>query len=235
MLRRIALLILFLIGTTAITPLAQAQQTGFILFYRPDASLDPGSNPTVYFIKGTTDTLATIAKGEFFALELAEGVYTFSWTRAPSRTEKVTVNLHRGEQVFVRTRYADFKETAAVEAPQDLRGVGPIDRLRVFDPDVLIPQQRIEFAERREATADATPAQQEVQPVVQTANVEADNRAGQDPRMEQVPTAAFPQQAPPSGKSKKLKIHGYVTAVNAGSFEIEDYRITRDRTFVLGF
>ena len=80
------------------TPVA-AQQDAIILFYRPSLLNDSDQNPTIYAISnGGNRKLATISKGEFFALKVVPGVHTFSWTGAPARGQQTTVNVISGQR-----------------------------------------------------------------------------------------------------------------------------------------
>jgi hypothetical protein len=147
MIRAAVLAATILMGELAWGSSQTAQKTGYIFIYRPNVPFDSDSDPTIYFLKSSESLrLAGLAKGEFFALEVPEGIHDFSWTRIPLTREKISVSVRGGDQVFLRFQAYNFTQTGIGEAPPDIEGVSPINRLRVFHSSVLIPKQRLEFA-----------------------------------------------------------------------------------------
>lgn len=88
-----------------------------------------------------------------------------------------------------------------------------------------------------EGSPQAVPPAQDSRPSSQSAATAATTRAEAEPAAAPAPpprSARPPSASGVPAKLKNLKIHGYVTAVTSPTeFEIEDYRITRDRSFVL--
>jgi hypothetical protein len=121
------------------------------------------------------------------------------------------------------------------ETPKDIEGAGPVDRLRVFSNLVLIPKRPLHFSdpstgEPGVAGLERPKSAEQPKPAVKESNaypVKETERAE--------PVTPTPVKAMPAGKSRPMTIHGYVTAVKESSFEIEDYRITRNDSFALNF
>ena len=132
------------VGTATVTTNDAEQDYAVILFYRPITLKDSDQNPTIYAIRaGGNKKLATVAKGEFFALKVQPGIYAYSWTYTPARGQQTTLNVSSGQQVFIQLQFRDIIQTATDAAPPDFQALRPIDVTRVFDSDVWIPEQSI--------------------------------------------------------------------------------------------
>jgi hypothetical protein len=128
---------------------ALAQSTPNVWVYRPDT--DNSGLPLTLYIDG--HKLATMAKGQFFGVQVPVGEHAFSWTSAP-RAVPVVVPI--GAEAYLEVRFESAQPFLAVTrqpvekaiaAMNDLR---PVDADSVFDFGVIVPAQTF--------TAPAKPA-----------------------------------------------------------------------------
>jgi Zn-dependent protease with chaperone function len=243
-----------------------------------------------------TRPLATLQKGEYFAVSVSPGLRSFSWTQAPARGQTVAVTVGPGQRIFLEVQLRSITETASGTAPADFQGLQPIEKVRVFDQAVLAPVQILdgstmqeqqpghrsetdvqpqvsvnkqrsgdEQAARPQPSTPQQPAnkkpsvdrsetdvqpqvsvnkqrsgnEQAVRPQPSTPQQPANKKPSVDRQSQQSvtqPQGAGEPERSQSAKTRELKIHGYVTAINPPtSFDIEDYRITRDAAFKLEF
>lgn len=164
--------------------------------------------PCTLFLQGPPRGVLTQAAAVFLVPDAA---------RTPLRTlpQGAVVRVMRVEGDWLQVEFDD---------PQLGRRVGFVRKEQVKpETPPAVPEAVMA------APAAAPPAA--VAPAVAPATVPA--REVEKPRDVRA-VSASPTGAAPA-KLKNLKIHGYVTAVTSpGEFEIEDYKITRDRGFILG-
>jgi hypothetical protein len=127
-----------------------------------------------------------------------------------------------------------IEEQASAMNSNEVKPAAPIARA----PEAAAPPAPVKQAEPE------TAAKQEPVPTPkQTASAPNETTPAPKqtaPTLKPAPAAPASEPAPAkqttAGKKKEIKIHGYVTALNSlTSFDIEDYRITRDDSFKLEF
>ena len=111
-----------------------------IFFYRVNDPHDSSQATTIYglFVSGSR-RLATLEKGEYFAINVKPGPRAFSWTVAPARSQQVFINVSAGQNVFNQVRFGSILPTTEANATAVTESLRPVDMSRVSDESVLVP------------------------------------------------------------------------------------------------
>jgi hypothetical protein len=125
--------------TTSPDNTGDVTSSGTIFFYRSSESRDSNQGVTVYglFIAGSR-RLATLQKGEYFAVKVPPGLRAFSWTVAPARGQQVLMNVSPGENVYNEVRSDGILPTSETRAAGIIDLLRPVDAARVFDNSVVV-------------------------------------------------------------------------------------------------
>jgi len=127
------------IGTTSAANTKDVAASGTIFFYRSNESRDSNQGVTIYglFVAGSR-RLATLQKGEYFAIKVTPGLRAFSWTVAPARGQQVLMNVSPGENVYNEVRSDSILPTSETRATGIIEALRPVDAARVFDGSVVV-------------------------------------------------------------------------------------------------
>jgi Peptidase family M48 len=208
-------------GNTAKPDGSASKQNATIFFYRDRQG--PDQQVTVYslFVAGSRP-IATLQKGEYFAISASPGMTAFSWVPAPARGQTVMMDIGSGQQIFLKVQPSGITPIAGdtVRTIQDLQTVAStrvFDRGRVIDEAGKLIQAAAESAALEKAANR--------RPLVDVESPETVDQAAAD---QQRPTN--------SSRTQEIKIRGYVTAVTSRkAFDIDAYRVMRDENLTVQF
>jgi hypothetical protein len=182
-------------------------QNATIVFYREREG--PNQQVTVYSLYAAgNQPIATLQKGEYFAISVSPGMSAYSWVPAPARGQTTILDLLPGQEIFLRVQPSGLNPVDNDAARTNLVDLQAVHRARIFDLARIVEEPAIPFLKSVRESADDTG--REVQP-------NSANKAA---------TSLIDSQQE-STQTREINIRGYVTAVTSPTtFEIEDYRIT---------
>jgi len=131
-----------------------------IFFYRSNESRDSNESVTIYglFVAGSRP-LATLQKGEYFAVKVTAGVRAFSWTVKPARGQQVFMNVSAGENVYNEVRSSSILPTSETKATAVITQLRSVDPARVFDDSVLVAAPVVPLAVAGQTVSPSTAGQ----------------------------------------------------------------------------
>src|SRR6185295_9531646 len=86
---------------------------------------------------------ATLQKGEYFALSVSPGMNAFSWVPAPARGQTLKLDIHPGEEIFLKVQTSGLTAVANGAARKNFRGLQTLPKTRVFDTARVVDKQVI--------------------------------------------------------------------------------------------
>jgi len=237
-------------------PANVSRQNSTIFFYRDRQG--PTQQVTIYslFIAGSRP-IATLQKGEYFALSISPGMNAFSWTPAPARRQTIKLDILPGEQIFLKVQPSGISPIADATARLDFQDLQTIprtsvfDRERVVDEPVRVPIQAV--ADSADRGSRPNPQQSrdsqsvtDIRAAVQSVRQQSfnpENPPNKKPSADEQSKQTVPQAASgqklrqAAAETLEVQVHGYVTAVYSPmSFEMGGrYRVTWDKKVKIQF